>query len=145
MKYLPLLFLLLFSLSLSAQPWLQAMDVPENPKPVLGLFKTERQAGAWLTVGGFTAMAAGSWIQGRAAWSIQMNGHSRTFDSYGMTRFTGLSLQLTGAAAYGAGFAYRSKKWYKKRPLLWAGVEAIGLFGLNCLTSQYAYRKRKRI
>ena len=70
------------------------MDVPENPRPVLGLFKTERQAGAWLTVGGFTAMAAGSWIQGRAAWSIQNNGHSRDFDSYGMTRFTGLSLQL---------------------------------------------------
>lgn len=142
MKYLSLLSLLFFSLALSAQPWLEAMDVPENPRPVLGLFKTERQAGAWLTVGGFTAMAAGSWIQGRAAWSIQNNGHSRDFDSYGMTRFTGLSLQLTGAAAYGAGFAYRSKRWYKKRPVLWAFVETGVLFGLNCGISQFSFRHR---
>ena len=144
MRFLPFFFLFL-SISASAQPWLRLADslvAAAEPRPILNVFKNERQAGAWLTVGGVASMAVGSWIQGRAAKSIQLHGHSRDFDSYGMTRGTGLSLQLVGAASAGAGFAYRSKRWYRRHPVLWGLVEAGLLFGTNCWISQYSYRHR---
>ncbi len=140
-----LLCFLFLSISASAQPYLRLADslvASVEPRPILNVFKNERQAGAWLTVGGVASMAVGSWIQGRAAKSIQLHGHSRDFDSYGMTRGTGLSLQLVGAASAGAGFAYRSKRWYRKRPVLWGCVETVVLFGVNCWISQYSYRRR---
>lgn len=115
------------------------MQPDENPRPVLGLFKNETQASAWLTVGGGSLMFAGTFLQGRAAYHIQVHGHSADGDSYEITRTTGLSLQVLGAAGYGAGFVYRSKKWYRKRPVLFAALETVALFGVNHYIAKWGY------
>jgi hypothetical protein len=115
------------------------MQPDENTRPVLGLFKNETQAATWLTVGGLASMTAGTFLQGRAARHIQVHGHSADGDNYEITRTTGLSMQVLGAAAYGAGFTYRSKKWYKKRPVLFGALETVALFGLNHYIAKTGY------
>lgn len=114
--------------------------IQEQPK-VLGLFKNESQASAWLTAGGLAGMFVGSHLQGRAAHHIQVHGHSDNWDNYEITRTSGLSLQVLGAAGYGAGFVYRSKKWYKKHPILFGLAEAACLFGVNHAISTWSYRQ----
>ena len=141
-----LIFLLLLSLQVSAncQRWLYETDsliASTNPRPVLGLFKTEKHASGWLTVGGMASMFTGSYLQGRGAYYIQHHGHSADFDTYAITRFSGLTLQVGGAAAYGTGFAYRSKRWYRKNAWLYGLGEAAMLFGLNCVVSQWSYNQ----
>lgn len=113
-----------------------------DPPKVLGIFKNERRAGFWLTLGGAAGMAGGAILQGRAAYLIQTHGHGGDWDNYELTRTSGLSLQVLGAAAYGGGFVYRSKSWYKKRPWLWGSVEAVGWFVASKYISEAAYRGR---
>ncbi|MCB0541909.1 MAG: hypothetical protein KDC70_00240 [Saprospiraceae bacterium] len=110
---------------------------------VLGLFKNETQAATWLTAGGSLALITGAYLQGRAAYSIQVHGHSRDWDAYEITRTTGLSLQIIGGATYGAGFAYRSKRWYKRRPVLFGALEAAVWAVGSHYISQYGYNQRK--
>lgn len=148
MKFCFSLFLLLFAMNLPAQPWLwdSTFTEPKAPlRPIAGLFKSEKQAGWLLFLYGTTSEIAGSWVNGRAARSIQIHGHSGDFDSYGMTRGFGTFLWVTGSAADGWGFAYRHKTWYKKRPVLWGFIEAGAKFGLNTFVAQYAYRRRHRL
>lgn len=141
--FLPILF---FLFGAQAQPWLRLADslvASAEPRPVLGLFKTERQASWVLGVGGVVSMATGSWLSGRAAYSIQIHGHrGGDFDTYGQTRFAGRVLELGGASAYAIGFAYRSKRWYRRNPVLCGVGEAAFLFLLNAGISQWSYNKR---
>jgi hypothetical protein len=149
MRNLTLFLFLALSFSANCQPWLYETNplvtpVSETSRPVLGLFKTEKQASAWLGIGGLTSMFAGSYLQGRASYYIQVHGHSDDFDTYAVTRFSGAVLQLGGAGAYGTGFAYRSKRWYKKNAWLWGIGEAALLFGANCVVSQWSYHQMYR-
>jgi len=142
----------LFSFSAKAQPWsapgynygpptLAELKnaVPEKPVKVLGIFRDNRQASGWLTGYGIAAMTAGSFLQGKAAHHIQYH-HSTggSLDNYHITRGAGLGLQVSGAAAYGAGFALRQHKY--RHPVWGALGEAAILFAYNSIVSQAAYR-----
>lgn len=144
-----LLFATLLFASLSAfaqtdyRPTLKEVimqPIQEQPK-VLGLFKNETQASAWLGVGGLVSVFTGSYLQGKAAHHIQVHGHSSNGDNYEITRTSGLTLQVMGGAAYGAGFAYRSKKWYKKHPVIFGLGEAAVLMVANHYVSRFAYNQ----
>lgn len=113
-----------------------------DPPKVLGIFKNERRAGFWLTFSGVVGMTSGAFLQGRAAHIIQTEGHTSDWDKYERTRTPGLVLTSLGAASYGGGFVYRSKSWYKKRPWLWGGIEAVGWFVASKYISEAAYRGR---
>lgn len=117
----------------------------EPQERVLGLFKTEGQAATWLTLLGAASLGYGAFLQGRAAYSIQVHGHGSSWDSYAWTRGTGLSLQLLGAGMYGGGFVYRYRKWkiYKKHPVLFGTAETfVWAVGTHYL-SQWGYKSRK--
>ncbi len=119
------------------------MQPDENRRPILGLFKNESQASTWLTVGGAASMFAGTFLQGRAAYHIQVHRHTADGDNYEITRTSGLSLQVLGAASYGAGYVFRSKKWYKKHPVLFGALETALLFGANHYIAKWGYASVK--
>lgn len=141
-----LLGLLLVNIAF-CQPWLAEQDLDRllQKRPVLGLFKNETQASVWLGVGGLASMVTGSYLSGRAAHHIQYHGSTGgNLDTYHTTRFAGLSLQLGGTAAYSIAFAYRSKRWYRKNPVLFGLLEAGVLFGANAAISQWSYHQMNR-
>lgn len=144
--------LVLLSFSAKAQPWsapgynyapptLAELKnaAPEKPVKVLGIFRDNRQASGWLTGYGIAAMTVGSFLQGKAAHHIQHHGSvGGSLDNYHITRGAGLGLQVSGAAAYGAGFALRQHKY--RHPVWGALGEAALLFAYNSIVSQAAYR-----
>lgn len=158
-KLFTLLFAALFAVTASAQdiapekiPVVFSPRIKSNlmtgeqtdPPKILGIFKTEKRAAFWLTAGGAVGMVGGAILQGRAAHIIQTEGHHKDWDKYEFTRTGGLTLQCLGAASYGGGFVYRQPRWYKKRPWLWGGIEAVGWFVASKYISEAAYRGRSR-
>ena len=112
---------------------------PEKTVKVLGIFRDNRQASAALTAYGIAAMTVGSILQGKAAHHIQYHHSAGGWnDNYHVTRGAGLGLQVSGAAAYGGGFALRERKY--KHPVLGAIGEGLLLFAYNSIVSQAAYR-----
>jgi len=147
-------FFIVFAMATaSAQPWSAPgytyQDAPtltelkntpvKEPVKVLGLFRDNRQASAALTAYGIAAMTVGSILQGKAAHHIQYHHSAGGWnDNYHVTRGAGLGLQVSGAAAYGGGFALRERKY--KHPVLGAIGEGLLLFAYNSIVSQAAYR-----
>ena len=146
--------LLLFATIASAQPYTAPgyayQDTPptlaelkntptQKPVKVLGVFKTNRQASTALTAYGIAAMTVGSYLQGKASHHIQYHHSTGGWnDNYHVTRGAGLGLQVSGAAAYGGGFALRDRKY--KHSVLGAIGEGLLLFAYNTIVSQAAYR-----
>lgn len=122
---------------------LETGEQTEPPK-ILGIFKTEKRAAFWLTAGGAVGMVSGAILQGRAAHIIKTDGNPDGWGKYDFTSTSGISLQCLGAASYGGGFVYRQPRWYKKRPWLWGGIEAVGWFVASKYISEAAYRGRSR-
>lgn len=152
MNFLAIIFCL-FTAAATAQPYTAPgyayQDAPtlaelkntptQKPVNVLGMFKTNRQASTTLTAYGIAAMTVGSILQGKAAHHIQYHHSTGGWnDNYHVTRGAGLGLQVSGAAAYGGGFALRDRKY--KHPVLGAIGEGLLLFAYNSIVSQAAYR-----
>lgn len=87
----------------TAAPSLHALLMPQSdPKPVLFLFHSDRQARLWTTIGGFALITAGGYLGGKAEMKSRYYGTTSRWDSFHITRDAGLLLTGLGAGALGA-------------------------------------------
>lgn len=125
----------------------------QSTGPVLGIFKTEKKAAIWLSVGGGLAMTIGSVFDGMAAKKATLYGtRDGNKGPYHTTRFVGRGLQVGGTACYSIGWSNRKwnpwanakRKFWRKNGQVIEGLgEAAFLFCFNSLVSQGAYTLHK--
>lgn len=150
MKYI--IFFLLIATTATAQPLRNLPDTaeapslhailmqPTDPQPAprsLFLFKTPRQARTWSTVIGYTLIATGAYLGGKAEMKSRYYGTTRNWDSYHITRDAGIAATCLGSASLGISFAIGEKPTW--REAIWKLSSSALLYRITAEATYHAY------
>lgn len=106
----------------------------------LGIFRSERQAKTWTTIGGYTFITAGAIMGGKAEMHRMYHGTTRNGDTFHDTRDGGLMLTGLGTAMIGASVVIGDQV----RPLeiLWKAASAAILYRVTAEATYNATKPR---
>lgn len=131
------------------QPTLYALTQERSLSPSGGgqgggktllIFRTERQAKTWTTLAGFTLIAAGAYLDGKAEMYSRYHGTTSNWDTYHITRDAGHLVTGLGAAGLGLSIGIGGK--IKPLELIWKGLAAPILYRITAEATYNATKPR---
>lgn len=137
-KVTTLILLIAATVTTTAQPLLSLADTttpptlydlsmqPTQPEKVLYIFKTKSQARTWTTVIGYTLIATGGYLGGKAEMKSRYFGTTRNWDTFHVTRDAGIICTGIGAGSIGAGITLGEKP--RIREVIWKLASAAILY-----------------
>lgn len=97
----------------------------DQPKTLL-IFNTPKQAKTWTTIAGYTGIAAGAYLGGKAEMYRMYHGTSSDWDTFHVTRDAGLLLTGFGSASLGASITIGEK--VKPLEIIWKAASGAVLY-----------------
>lgn len=110
---------------------------PAQPEKVLYIFKTKSQARTWTTVIGYTLIATGGYLGGKAEMKSRYYGTTRNWDSFHITRDAGIAATCLGSASLGISFAIGEKPTW--REAIWKLSSSALLYRITAEATYHAY------
>lgn len=112
---------------------------PTTPKTLL-IFNSPREAKTWTTIIGYTGIAAGAYLGGKAEMKSRYHGTTRNWDSYHITRDAGLVVTSFGSASLGASITIGEK--VKPLEILWKAASGAVLYRIVAQATYNATKPR---
>lgn len=133
----------------TTQPTLYALTQESDATPpngggdgggVLLIFSSEKSARAWTTIAGFTLIAAGAYLDGKAEMYSRYHGTTSNGDTYHVTRDAGHLVTGLGAAGIGLSIGIGGK--VRPLELIWKGLAAPILYRITAEATYNATKPR---
>lgn len=115
-----------------------ALNTNQQPYKTLLIFNSPRQAKTWTTIGGFTAIAVGGYLGGKAEMHRMYHGTSSDWDNFHVTRDASLIVTGLGSASLGASVVIGEK--VKPLEIIWKLASGAILYRI---TAQATYNATK--